>query len=37
MGEDQKVLTDALDRAVTAVPVLISQGVDRAMNRFNRT
>ena len=37
MGEDQKVLTDALDRVVTAVPVLISQGVDRAMNRFNRT
>ena len=37
MGEDQKVLTDALDRAVAAIPVLISQGVDRAMNRFNRT
>lgn len=35
MGEDQKVLTDALDRAVAAIPVLISQGVDRAMNRFN--
>lgn len=35
MGEDQKVLYDTLCRAAEAVPVLIEQGVDKAMNRFN--
>lgn len=35
MGEDQKVIIEALDKAVAAIPVLIGQGVDRAMNRFN--
>ena len=35
MGEDQKVIIGALDKAVAAIPVLIEQGVDRAMNRFN--
>lgn len=35
MGEDQKVIIEALDKAVAAIPVLIEQGVDRAMNRFN--
>ena len=35
MGEDQKVIIKALDKAVAAIPVLIEQGVDRAMNRFN--
>lgn len=35
MGEDQKVLMEALDRAGDAAEVLISQGPDRAMNRFN--
>ena len=35
LGEDQKVLMEALDRAGDAAEVLISQGPDRAMNRFN--
>ncbi len=35
MGADQKVIIEALDKAVAAIPVLIEQGVDRAMNRFN--
>ena len=35
MGEDQKFIIEALDKAVAAIPVLIGQGVDRAMNRFN--
>ena len=35
LGEDQKVLMEALDRAGDAAEVLISQGADRAMNRFN--
>ena len=35
MGEEQKVIIEALDKAVAAIPVLIEQGVDRAMNRFN--
>ena len=35
MGEDQKVIIEALDKAVAAILVLIGQGVDRAMNRFN--
>ena len=35
MGEDQKIIIEALDKAVAAIPVLIGQGVDRAMNRFN--
>ena len=35
IGEDQKVLYDTLCRAAEAVPVLIEQGVDKAMNRFN--
>jgi PTH1 family peptidyl-tRNA hydrolase len=35
IGEEQKVLFDALGRAADAVSVVIGQGVDRAMNRFN--
>ena len=35
MGEDQKVIIEALDKAVAAIPVLISEGIDRAMSRFN--
>lgn len=35
MGEDQKVLLEALERAADAVSVVISQGPDKAMNRFN--
>ena len=35
MGEEQKVIIEALNKAVAAIPVLIEQGVDRAMNRFN--
>ena len=35
MGEDQRVLMEALDRAGEAAKVLISDGIDRAMNRFN--
>ena len=35
LGEDQKVLMEALDRAGDAAEALISQGSDRAMNRFN--
>ena len=34
-GEDQKVLLDALDRAAQAIPAVITQGMDRAMNKFN--
>ena len=35
MGEDQKVLLDALDRAAQAIPAVITRGMDRAMNQFN--
>ena len=35
MGEDQNVIIEALDKAVAAIPVLISDGIDRAMSRFN--
>ena len=35
MGEDQRTLMEALDRAGEAAKVLISDGIDRAMNRFN--
>ena len=35
MGEDQNVLLDALDRAAQAIPAVITQGMDRAMNQFN--
>lgn len=35
MGEDQGALMEALDRAGEAAKVLISDGIDRAMNRFN--
>lgn len=34
-GEDQHVLLDALDRAAQAIPAVITQGMDRAMNQFN--
>ena len=34
-GEDQNVLLDALDRAAQAIPAVITQGLDRAMNQFN--
>ena len=35
MGEEQKILLDALDRASQAIPAVIAQGMDKAMNRFN--
>lgn len=35
IGEDQRALMEALDRAGEAAKVLISDGIDRAMNRFN--
>ena len=35
MGEEQKILLDALDRASQAIPAVITQGMDKAMNRFN--
>lgn len=35
MGEEQKVLLETLDRAAQAIPAVITQGMDRAMNRFN--
>ena len=35
MEEDQRALMEALDRAGEAAKVLISDGIDRAMNRFN--
>ena len=35
MGEYQGALMEALDRAGEAAKVLISDGIDRAMNRFN--
>ena len=35
MGEEQKPLMEALDKAVAAVPVLIRDGVDKAQNKFN--
>ena len=34
-GEDQNVLLDALDRAAQAIPAVITQEMDRAMNQFN--
>lgn len=35
MGDEQKPLMDALDRAVEAVPVVIRDGVTAAQSRFN--
>ena len=35
MGEEQKPLMEALDKAVAAVPVVIRDGVDKAQNKFN--
>ena len=35
MGEEQKILLDALDRAAQAIPAVIILGMDKAMNRFN--
>ncbi|MDO4811057.1 MAG: aminoacyl-tRNA hydrolase [Eubacteriales bacterium] len=35
MGEDQKVIMEALDKAVAAIPTIIKEGIDKAMNRFN--
>ena len=35
MGEEQKILLDALDRAARAIPAVITLGMDKAMNRFN--
>ena len=35
MGEEQKPLMEALDKAVAAVPVVIAEGVDKAQNKFN--
>ncbi len=35
MGNEQKPLMEALDKAVAAVPVLIRDGVDKAQNKFN--
>ena len=34
-AEDEKVLITALDRAVEAIPYLMDNGVEKAMNRFN--
>ena len=34
-GEDEKVLIAALDRAVEAIPYVMDNGVEKAMNRFN--
>ena len=34
-GEDKKIMDDAAVRAAQAVECLLSQGIDRAMNRFN--
>lgn len=34
-GEDEKALIAALDRAVEAVPYVMDNGVEKAMNRFN--
>lgn len=35
MGEDRTAVEDALDRAGDAAKTLITEGIDRAMNRFN--
>lgn len=35
MGEDRTAAEDALDRAGEAAKTLITEGIDRAMNRFN--
>lgn len=35
MGEDRTAVEDALDRAGNAAKALITEGIDRAMNRFN--
>ena len=35
MGEEQKILLDALDRAAQAIPAVTTLGMDKAMNRFN--
>ena len=34
-GEDEKAIMAALDQAVEAVPYVIANGVQKAMNRFN--
>ena len=33
-GRGAEALLDALDRAAQAVPAVITQGMDKAMNRF---
>ncbi len=35
IGDEQKPLMEALDRAVAAVPVIIRDGVNEAQNKFN--
>ncbi len=35
MGDEQKPLMEALDKAVAAVPVVIRDGGDKAQNKFN--
>lgn len=35
VGEDRTAVEDALDRAGDAAKALITEGIDRAMNRFN--
>lgn len=35
VGEDRTAVEDALDRAGDAAKTLITEGIDRAMNRFN--
>jgi len=35
MGEDQKVLLQTLEKAAQAIPAIIAQGPQKAMNQFN--
>ena len=35
MGEDQKVLLQTLEKAAEAIPAVIAQGPEKAMNKFN--
>ena len=35
MGEDQKVLLQTLEKAAQAIPAVIAQGPQKAMNQFN--
>ena len=35
MGEDQKVLLQTLEKAAQAIPAVIAQGPEKAMNKFN--